>query len=157
MIVINDPVAGVGYMLNPGKQSAVKHALASPRGPRRNAQNREERLQRLNANVTTESLGKQTIEGVDAEGTSSTFTIPAGQIGNAEPMQIVTERWYSPTLQVMVKVTHSDPRSGTTTYQLTNVNLAEPEPSLFQVPSNYTTQEGPALRHGPPPPPPNAN
>jgi len=147
MIVINDPVAGVGYMLNPSKQSAVKHALA---GPRRNTQNREERLQRFNANATTESLGKQMIEGVEAEGTRTTFTIPAGQIGNAEPMQIVTEKWYSSTLQAMVKVIHSDPRSGTTTYQLTNINQAEPDPSLFQVPSNYSTQDGPALRHGPP-------
>ncbi len=150
MIVINDPVAGIGYMLNPSKQSAVKHALAAPKGPRRNVQNREERLQRLNANVTTEALGKQMIEGVEGEGTRTTYTIPAGQIGNAEPMQIVSEKWYSPALQVMVKEIRTDPRSGTTTYQLTNINQAEPDPSLFQVPSNYTTQEGPALRHGPP-------
>jgi len=149
MVVINDPVAGAGYMLNPGKQSAVKHALAAPRGPRGDAQNRQARLERFNASATTESLGKQMIEGVEAEGTRSTFTIPVGQVGNAQPIQIVSERWYSPALQVMVKVIRSDPRSGTTTYQLTNINQTEPDPSLFQVPPNYTTQEGPALRHGP--------
>jgi len=157
MIVINDPVAGVGYLLNPSRQSAVKHAFSPHGGSRANGQKRRANLQRANANVATESLGKQMIEGVEAEGTRSTYTIPAGQIGNAEPMQIVTEKWYSPTLQIMVKMIHSDPRSGTTTYQLTNINQTEPEPSLFQVPSNYTMKDRPAFRHGPPPPPPDAN
>jgi len=157
MIVINDPVAGVGYMLNPSKQSAVKHALTAPKGPRGNTQNRQARLQRTNANVTTESLGKQMIEGVEAEGTRTTYIIPAGQIGNAQPMQIVTEKWYSPALQLVVREIRSDPRSGTTTYQLTNINQTEPDPSLFQVPSNYSTLEGPALRHGPPATAPDTN
>ncbi|HYG81824.1 MAG TPA: hypothetical protein VD861_15610, partial [Pyrinomonadaceae bacterium] len=43
----------------------------------------------------TESLGKQTIEGVVAEGTRTTMTIPAGKIGNEQPIQIVSEKWYS--------------------------------------------------------------
>jgi len=157
MIVISDPVAGVGYLLNPSKQSAVKHAFSPHPGSSADAQNRRANLRRANANVTTESLGKQMIEGVEAEGSRTTFTIPAGQIGNAEPMQIVTEKWYSSALQVMVKVTHSDPRSGTTTYQLTNIVQAEPDPELFKVPSNYTLRDKPAFRHGPPPAAPDTN
>jgi len=157
MVVIHDPVAGVGYMLDPSKQTAVKHPLGPPKGPDGNARNRHAKLQQANANVRTESLGKQTIEGVETEGTRTTLTIPAGQIGNAQAIEIVSEKWYSPTLQVMVREIHSDPRSGTTTYQLTNVVQAEPDPSLFQVPSNYTTKDKPAFRHGPPPPPPDGN
>jgi hypothetical protein len=157
MAVIHDPVAGVAYTLNPSKQSAVKHALASPREPRENAQNRQARLQRFNASATTESLGTKMIGGVEAQGTRTTVTIPAGRIGNAQAIQVVTEKWYSPALQVTVMETRSDPRSGTTTYQLTNINQTEPDPSLFQVPSNYTTREGPALRHRPPAAAPDAN
>lgn len=68
-----------------------------------------------------------------------TRTIPAGQIGNLAPMVITTERWYSSDLDVLVKETRSDPRFGTTTYQLTNIgqpqssSLFLPNPSFTQV------------------------
>ncbi len=51
-----------------------------------------------NHNVVKESLGKQEFEGVEAEGTRTTFTIPAGEIGNERPIEVVNERWYSPEL-----------------------------------------------------------
>jgi len=53
-----------------------------------------------NANEVKEQLGKQIIEGVEAEGTRTTLTIPAGEIGNERPIEIVSERWYSPELQL---------------------------------------------------------
>jgi len=93
----------------------------------------------------TEALGKQMVEGVEAEGTRTTITIPAGQIGNEQPIEIVNERWYSNELQAVVKTVSSDPRTGTTTYRLTNVQRSEPSATLFQVPSDYTVQEGPAV------------
>lgn len=83
-----------------------------------------------------ESLGKQVIEGVECEGTRSTLTIPAGKIGNDLPINIVTEEWYSPELQVLVLTKHSDPRSGETTYRLTNINRTEPDRTLFEVPDD---------------------
>jgi hypothetical protein len=93
------------------------------------------------ANTKVEHLGMQTIEGVSAEGTRTTITIPAGQIGNELPIVTVSERWYSPELQVTVMSTRSDPRTGTTTYKLTNINRSEPAPSLFQVPPDYTVHD----------------
>lgn len=98
------------------------------------------------ANTKVEHLGMQTIEGVSAEGTRTTITIPAGQIGNELPIVTVSERWYSPELQVTVMSTRSDPRTGTTTYKLTNINRAEPSPALFQVPADYTVHD---LTNGP--------
>jgi len=97
----------------------------------------------------TESLGTQSVEGVMAEGTRTTTTIPAGHIGNEQPIEIVSERWYSQELQAVVKTVNSDPRTGTTTYRLTNIQRSEPSPVLFQVPSDYTVQEGPTFGHGP--------
>lgn len=88
-----------------------------------------------------ESLGKQLIEGVDAEGSRSTLTIPAGEIGNERPIEIVSERWYSPELQTVVMTRHSDPRFGETTYKLTNISRTEPDRSLFEVPAGYTLKE----------------
>lgn len=85
-----------------------------------------------------EDLGTQMIEGVSAQGTRTTVTIPAGQIGNDKPIVTTTERWYSPDLQVTVMNNRTDPRTGTTTYKLTNINRVEPSPALFQVPPDYT-------------------
>lgn len=93
-------------------------------------------------NEVTEQLGKQIIEGVEAEGTRTTITIPAGEIGNERAIEIVSERWYSPELQLVVMTRHSDPRSGETTYKLTNINRAEPAKNLFEVPGDYTIKEG---------------
>jgi hypothetical protein len=98
-------------------------------------------------NEVKEQLGKQLIEGVEAEGTRTTVTIPAGEIGNERAIEIVSERWYSPELQVVVMTRHSDPRSGETTYKLTNINRAEPLKSLFDVPAGFTVKEMP---FGPP-------
>ena len=99
-------------------------------------------------NEVKQELGKQTIEGVEAEGTRTTITIPAGEIGNERPIEIVSERWYSPELQLVVMSRHSDPRTGETTYKLTNINRAEPAKSLFEVPPGYTVKDG-AAQFGP--------
>ena len=88
-----------------------------------------------------ESLGKQTIEGVEAEGTRFTTTIAAGEVGNEQPISIVSESWYSPELQTVVMSKHSDPRVGENTYRLTNINRAEPAHSLFELPADYTVKE----------------
>jgi len=91
--------------------------------------------------VKTEPLGKQTIEGVEAEGTRTTMTIPAGAIGNELPMSTVSERWYSSELQTVVMSKRSDPRFGETVYRLTNIQRSEPAANLFEVPSDYTVTE----------------
>ena len=86
----------------------------------------------------SESLGKQLLEGVEAEGTRTTVTIAAGQIGNERAIEIVNERWYSPELQTVVMTRASDPRFGETIYRLTNIDRSEPAKSLFEVPPEYT-------------------
>jgi hypothetical protein len=85
----------------------------------------------------TEQLGTQNFEGVDAEGTRTTTTIPAGAIGNEQPILIVYERWYSKELKMIVYSKHSDPRFGEQTYRLTNINRSEPDPSLFTPPPGF--------------------
>ncbi len=96
-----------------------------------------------NGDAKNEQLGKQNIEGVEAEGTRTTVTIPAGEIGNEREIQIVSERWYSPELQTIVMTRHSDPRFGENSYRLTNVARTEPARTLFEVPADYTVKEGP--------------
>ncbi len=93
-------------------------------------------------NTKKESLGKQMIEGVEAEGTRLTSTIPAGAIGNERPIEIVSEVWYSAQLQTDVLRRNFDPRTGETIYKLTNIVRSEPDHSLFELPSDYTIKDG---------------
>jgi hypothetical protein len=89
------------------------------------------------ANFKNDTLGKRIIEGVEAEGTRTTITIPAGQIGNDLPLDTVSERWYSNELKTVVMTTRKDPRTGESTYKLTNLRRGEPARNLFEVPADY--------------------
>ena len=115
-------------------------AVAAPAGANVTRMVTTQRLEQ-NQNETSESLGTQTIEGVLAEGTRSTITIAAGQIGNERPIEIVSERWFSPELKTLVLSKQSDPRFGDTTYRLSNIVLGNPEASLFEVPSDFQIVE----------------
>jgi hypothetical protein len=90
----------------------------------------------LGQGVTT-TLGSRDFDRVRADGARTTWTIAAGRIGNDKPIEVVSERWYSPDLLLVVSSRYFDPRSGETTYRLTNLKRAEPDAALFQVPENY--------------------
>lgn len=168
MILISDPVTGVNYSLDPSSKVAMKlPAMKTSDLPPlpANGQVLFRSFDGLagggalpgpvmyvnpgttggsSASPSVEQVGSQLINGVSTNGTRTTMTIPAGQIGNENPIGIVDEVWRSADLQVIVQSTHSDPRSGTTTYSLTNVSRSEPSASLFQVPADYTVQDAPA-------------
>jgi len=170
LIFINDPMAAVSYILNPKDHTANKmvlpSAIKSPTlqagggtGPLKAAKDvtfekkviatgsdgpfffQNFRAQ-LDAKPETEPLGKRIIEGIEAEGSRSILTIPAGQIGNDQPIQIVSERWYSPELETVILSKHSDPRFAETIYRLTGISRSEPSKSLFEIPADYTVNEG---------------
>jgi hypothetical protein len=87
--------------------------------------------------LSHESLGTQTIEGVLAEGSRTTLIYPIGAVGNDRPITTVSETWMSPELKVVVLSKNSDPRNGDSTTRLTNISRSEPDSSLFQVPADY--------------------
>lgn len=139
---IRDPAAGKGYILNEDRKTAV--TIDHPAGasePGRRMMN-----QKINAeqdsNVQTVSLGTKTMDGLTVQGTRRIRTIPVGQIGNDKPIVITRDEWYSPDLQMVISSTRSDPRFGTTTFRLTNINRSEPPQSLFMVPQDYTVTPG---------------
>jgi hypothetical protein len=140
---VNDPVAGTRYIL----EADTKTARQMPPPPDKSQFTRKAHngggpgAEAADKETVTTSLGTQTIGGVTAEGTRYTRTIPAGQIGNAKPIVIVTERWYSADLQMVVMTKRSDPRSGDTTFQMTSIARTEPAASLFQVPTDYAVSK----------------
>lgn len=86
-------------------------------------------------------LEHKTIDGLAVDGRKNSEVIPAGAIGNEQPITITSEEWRSSELQVLVLTRHSDPRSGDSTYRLANVIRAEPDPSLFMVPPDFTVKD----------------
>jgi hypothetical protein len=137
MVTIFDPVAGNRYMLDSSTMIAHQSTLPAFRG---NASARPAPPAR--PDVTTTSLGTAVINGVSATGTQLTETIPAGAIGNAQPIQVIRITWVSTELKVPVEIRTTDPRFGTTDMELTNIAQAEPSASLFVVPAGYTIQQG---------------
>jgi hypothetical protein len=165
LISINDPILGVNYIMDPKTHTARKiNAWAVPiQDPTIAAAvskakqefaatgQKSVTVKEGNATITIsetnkqsasmappESLGSRVIEGIECEGTRTSMTIPAGQIGNELPITMTTDRWYSPKLQADVLVKSYDPRSGENTYKLVGIDQAEPPASLFQVPADYS-------------------
>jgi hypothetical protein len=153
VITIHDPVAGVMRRLDTVARVANETPLragsgrnGAARGPRANTGRGPGARRPADPNVTTEDLGQQTVNGVAATGHRITRTIPAGAMGNAQPIQSVREVWTSTDLKVPVLIKTSDPRRGTTVTQLTNINRAEPDAALFQAPPGYAVRQGEAAR-----------
>ncbi len=96
-------------------------------------------------NAKVDQLGKKVIEGVECTGTRTTVTLAAGTIGNERPIDTVSETWTSTELQTAMQTRRSDPRTGETSFKLTNVRRTEPLHSLFEVPADYKIEEGGGL------------
>jgi hypothetical protein len=109
--VITDPVEGVTYTLderskearrNPSKLITAQHfevkKLNDKTAQYFDVKKLNDKLTAVRGggvdDVRVESLGTRQIEGISAEGTRVTSTIPAGQIGNLNPIQLVTEQWF---------------------------------------------------------------
>lgn len=92
----------------------------------------------------SESLGKETIAGLSADGTRTLIIIPANAIGNERPLDIVREQWYSGDLQIVLRSKRTDPRFGNTAYEVTKIDRAEPAANLFEVPSDYKVVKMPS-------------
>jgi hypothetical protein len=96
--------------------------------------------------AATRDLGTREFSGVKAQGRQRSYEIPAGEIGNRNPITVSSETWTSPELQMMVYHKRSDPRSGEMVYRLEDLKREEPAASLFTVPSDYTVRDAMAPR-----------
>lgn len=91
--------------------------------------------------ATTKDLGSKEIEGVKAEGKLRSYEIPAGEVGNRNPIVVSDETWFAPELQVTVYSKHSDPRTGDRVLRLANLKREEPPAALFGVPADYAVKD----------------
>ena len=170
LVFIMDPVAQVSYTLNLTDKTAEKMSIpsgapgpsAATAGARQVFVTQSGAVQvpdapppppaiaiakslgsEEHAELTTEDLGTETMEGLLVTGARTTRTIPAGEIGNEKPISIVTEVWTSPDLKTIVYSKRNDPRMGEQTFKLANIVRAEPDASLFTVPADFKLTDGP--------------
>jgi hypothetical protein len=85
-----------------------------------------------------EELPAKMLQGIRVHGSRTTSIIPPGTFGNDHELKVSQERWYADDIKVLVKSVYSDPRVGTVSYELTNIQQAPPDPSLFLIPSGAT-------------------
>jgi len=148
-ISIVDDAAGVLYTLDPRTHTARKREMriatnskpANTTGTTAQQPGAQARPAATRRESRSESLGSQLIEGFNTEGTRTTTVIPAGEDGNEQPVETVSERWFSPELHISLLMKYDDPRSGQRVIHVTNIRLEEPSPDLFQVPPDYTVEE----------------
>lgn len=147
MIQVFDPVAGFSYWLTPTNAVATRKSLGEPEAsPKGNAQPPHSSVQapaptqpqELRPKSVVEKLGTQMMEGLLVTGRRTTVTFPAGMEGNDRSIVVVSEVWDSSDMGIQLVRKDSNPRTGDMQRRMTSLSRTEPDPSLFQVPADYT-------------------
>jgi hypothetical protein len=87
----------------------------------------------------SEDLGAMMMEGFAVTGTRRTRTAEAGAAKDMSP-NVVTESWFSKELKVDL-VNRQGLQSSSRTTRLTNITPGDPDPTVFQVPADYTVRD----------------
>lgn len=158
LVHVHDPVARTHVTLDPSRKVAKRWTRPERMGPPEgegpgghgDKPGRKMGWMRLDPHAgvqpVEDKLGTRTIEGVEAEGTRITVTLPAGHIGNEKPIVIVTERWTAKGLGVPVLVKHSDPRTGSVQLRLVGLQQKAPPAEDFLIPGDYKVEDKPMGR-----------
>lgn len=83
-----------------------------------------------------EDLGVRDIDGVAVHGVRETQTITA-EDGSGKEILVTDEYWYSDELRMNLIIKHNDPRSGTVSMKVAQIDRAEPNAAFFEVPEGY--------------------
>jgi len=162
-VYIRNVTQGTQYVVNVAKGTYREFPIRDRKPERDRKKDRPNAPNANNETVTDNPSGSytdpvtNTVYPVDDR--KVTRTIPAGTIGNLNAIVNTSERWYSTDLDLLLQDTHTDPRFGTTTYQLSNIGQS-PSASLFTPDPSFKQTQGGEYGGGhrregkqPPPPP----
>ena len=94
-----------------------------------------------------EDLGTRLISGVSAHGVRQTQTVPLDISGTSKELVITDEFWYSDELHINLAIQHDDPRTGTDSIVVSQIELSDPDPALFQIPDGYSDMDAAHGKH----------
>jgi len=140
-VTITDSPDNARYNLQPRTHIAQRSSIFGPPVQTQAVQRRAPvpaQQTQSRRKFTSEALGTQTIEGIAAEGNRYSTTYPMNFMGNDAPLVNTGETWYSTEMGLQIVQKTNDPRTGETVRRFKNIQRGEPDPSLFQVPEDYT-------------------
>lgn len=144
-VTIYDPVQKVLIRLDPNnKIASVRHLQNTRNVPpvqRPPAAAQQQASIDSGRDINAEQLGTKDIEGFTVRGSRTTITIAAETIGNERPLVSTSEFWFSQELKIPLLMINTDPQYGTVTRRYKNIQRVEPDPTLFQVPPDYTVKD----------------
>jgi hypothetical protein len=147
---LSDPVAGYVYVLDLRRHIAhrLKILTEAEFAERIRHEEIEEEAQPVAADPrispsspspeVKQRLGKNSSEGGEVAVMKTTITTPRGLEGNDRPLVLACENQYSEELKSTILSKCSDPRAGDNTTRLEVLERTDPDPALFQVPTDYT-------------------
>lgn len=143
---ITDPVQQCVISLDPQQRSATvqhlkKQATQSSHDAIQPAANPNIESPAVKPDIRKENLGTLEIEGFLVTGKRVSRIFQAGEIGNEKPITSTTEIWYSPDLHIPLLTKSDSPQSGKHVRKIINITTADPDPALFQIPSEYSIRE----------------
>ena len=87
--------------------------------------------------TTHEELGGRNIENMETRGFRDTTTLNVGVFGNDRPMVTTREFWYADKIGVNLVSIVDGSRTGKQTFTLNDINLADPDMQLFEIPVGF--------------------
>lgn len=144
LVTIVDPVQGTSMVLDVAAKSATVFHL--PAAPAMNANKVSLAAPATAGRASvkqsspqgTENLGAMMLEGFAVTGTRRPGAPEAAKVS---AVNVVTESWFSKELKVDLLVSRQGPQSVSRTTRLTNITPGEPDPTMFQVPADYTVRD----------------
>jgi len=126
---VRDPGKGTLTMMQVVGKLAWVHPMPPPALP-------------LNGHLwTVEQLPSRVIEGFSVEGFRFTSTVPASDDGKRAADTVIEEEWVSNELDVLLEQKIQSQLSGTTTKTVSHFEQVEPDPTHFEIPSDFTLQQ----------------
>jgi hypothetical protein len=145
-VTIVDPVQGTSTVLDVAAKSVTVFHLSSVSPVTTNNVKLMAPLPAGRASVKhltlpgSEDLGEMMMEGFSVNGTRRAGISAASATKSTLPT-IVTESWFSKELKIDLLVAKQGPQSASRTTRLTNITPGEPDPTVFQVPADYTVHD----------------
>ncbi len=138
-IHIYDPETRLNTFLNPYTHIARQRTLPTPPStePPANWWLREVGARSTNPNLQAQDLGPSAIDGVEVHVFRRTLTVPAKDSGTDRPVVVTDEVWYCEELHLNLLTKHNDPRTGSLTMTVSQINFNEPAVEFFTIPPEY--------------------
>ena len=154
MTVITDPVEGLAWNVDNTNRVAFEYRVDAGVPPdgdsvRTDAWSNEFSVPERNwpefndDDLEAVDLGDRTVNGVECSGRKWTYSVPAGAIGNLNPIEVTTEVWKSSVFgfEIPIKITMQSPLSGTKTRELRRVRESDFDRTFFLPDPDYSRHE----------------